>query len=81
MTGKAGANAFLGSLDSFLKQARRLQGQGGERLAHDHMVAALGVAMSVARQSGEAALTRGASITDAITAAVTALEEIQDTLK
>jgi hypothetical protein len=70
----------LASFRAFLMQARRLQGQGGDRLARDHIAAALGVAMSVARQEAESAIARGRSVAEALDAAIEQLQRIRDSL-
>jgi hypothetical protein len=70
----------LASFRAFLMQARRLQGQGGDRLARDHIAAALGVAMSVARQEAENAVGHGRSVSEALDVAIAQLERIRDSL-
>jgi hypothetical protein len=68
------------AFEAFLRQARYLQGQGATRLARDHIVAALGAAMSSAREAAEAAYAKGASVSDALQAGIAKLEEIRDSI-
>jgi hypothetical protein len=69
--------SLLASFDAFLRQARRLEGQGADRLARDHVLAALGVAMAVAREAAEAALERGAGVGEALDAGITQLRAVR----
>ena len=69
---------FLASVQSYLAQARQLQARGDDRLARDHVVAALGVAMAAARQEAETAIGFGASVAEALDAGIAKLISIRD---
>ncbi len=74
------ASASFAGFDAYLRQARRLQGQGAEKLAHDHIMAALGAAMMAARQAAEATIRDGANIADALETAAAKLQELRASL-
>ena len=69
---------FLASFESYLAQARELQARGEGRLARDHVLAALGVAMAAARQEAETAVGFGATVAEALDAGIAKLIGIRD---
>jgi hypothetical protein len=77
MTTAVPNGSLLASFDAFLRQARRLEGQGADRLAHDHVLAALGVAMAVAREAAQTALEHGAGVGEALEAGIAQLQAVR----